>query len=180
MTIWITSDLHIDHEKMVTVFTLEDGSPARKFSSGEEMAETIIQRWNSVVREGDHVYVLGDVAMRKAGLLYISRLKGKKRLVRGNHDILKTKDYLSAGFQEIHGCRVLDNMLFTHIPVHPLSLGRFRGNVHGHTHMVDIPGPYLNVCVEKTNYYPITLEETKSRLEKKKETLDGTFTSIEL
>ena len=106
--------------------------------------------------------------MHKWALLqYGSMLTGHKRLVRGNHDIFKTRDYLAAGFEEIRGVSVLNNMVFTHIPIHPNCMGRFRGNVHGHTHLQPaFDSRYLNVCVEQTDYWPITLEEVVARLEK--------------
>lgn len=90
MTLWLMSDPHFGHENMVTKFKLADGSPARKFASVEEMDETMIERWNEVVRPQDHGYILGDVAMRQQDLdRVMPRLHGHKRLVRGNHDIFK-------------------------------------------------------------------------------------------
>lgn len=168
-TIWLISDTHFGHANIVT-FSGRDGGLLRPFGTAAEMDETIVERWNAVVRPGDHVYHLGDVAMRKEHLVTVKRLNGRKRLVRGNHDIFDTKHYLACGFQEIHGVRVLDGMVLTHIPIHPGSLGRFRGNVHGHLHDQPSPaGRYLNVCVEQVDYTPITLEDARKRLEFLKE-----------
>lgn len=163
MTIWVISDTHFSHANFLT-FTDVSGAQIRPFASVQEMDECMVERWNSVVRPSDHVYHLGDVAMRKEHLVIVKRLTGKKRLLRGNHDIYRTSDYLEAGFQEIHGCRVLADMVFTHIPIHPDSLGRFVANVHGHIHERQSPaGAYVNVCVEQTAYRPITLEEVRAR-----------------
>lgn len=163
--IWVISDTHFGHANILTFKNL-DGSPVRPFSSVEEMDETMADRWNSIVRPQDHVYHLGDVAMRKEHLATVGRLNGHKRLVRGNHDIFKTKDYLKY-FEEIHAVRVLDRLIFSHIPIHPESMGRFAANVHGHVH--GLPqgtyGPkYYNVSVERTNYSPVSLEELKRRI----------------
>ena len=193
--IWICSDTHFGHENMVREFTLADGSPARvhpergdRWYGAEECDQYMIAAWNDAIQESDHVYHLGDVAMRKGFLSVVPHLKGHKRLVRGNHDIFKTKDYLEAGFKEIYGSRVLANCLLTHIPVHPESLGRFLGCVHGHTHgrvvqrspesmlylsdstvadiLADRPDPrYRNVCVEQTAYRPVLLEQVVAELE---------------
>ena len=157
-TIWLISDTHFGHFNII-------GYCNRPFTSVEEMDEIMIQRWNEVVRPSDHVYHLGDVAMKGPGLAFMKRLLGKKRLVRGNHDIFKTRQYLAAGFEEIHGVRVLDKMIMTHIPIHPESLGRFLGNVHGHTHQHVYGKGYLNVSVEQIDYRPISLEEARKRLE---------------
>lgn len=136
-----------------------------QFANVAEMNECIITEHNKVVRPGDHVYMLGDVCMRKSGLDYVKHMHGRKRLVRGNHDIYRTKQYLDAGFEEIHGCRVLNGMVLTHMPVHPESIARFVGNVHGHIHTKPTySGPYLNVGVEVLNYTPITIEDAHQRL----------------
>lgn len=153
MTIWLVSDTHFGHENII-------GYCGRPFANAAEMDEAMVERWNAVVKPSDKVYHLGDVAMKKAHLDIVKRLHGKKRLIRGNHDIFDTKDYLNVGFQEVLGVRVLDNMLFSHFPVHPDSLGRFKANVHGHIHQQPAPeGAYVNACVEWTNYTPVTLEQ---------------------
>lgn len=127
------------------------------------MDEHMIERWNSVVRPQDHVYHLGDVAMQRERIKTISRCNGHLRLVRGNHDLYQTKDYLPY-FDEIYGIRVLDNMIFTHIPIHPESLGRFKANVHGHIHANASPeGNYFNASVEVLDYTPIALEDLRKK-----------------
>ena len=158
--IWLVSDTHFGHANIITYCS-------RPFSCVEEMDEAMVERWNRVVRPQDHVYHLGDVAMKADRLGIVKRLHEHKRLVRGNHDIFKTKQYLAAGFDEIHGVRVLNGLVMTHIPIHPASLGRFVGNVHGHIHNNDGGdyGPrYLNVSVEMIDYAPITLEDAAERL----------------
>ena len=167
--IWIVSDTHFGHKNMAEVFTLADGSKCRPFATVEEHDAAMMERWNAVVRPQDHVWHLGDVAMDRQSLeRVVPRLHGHKRLVRGNHDIFKTATYLKVGFQEIRGCSVLNGMIFTHIPIHEQCLGRFKANVHGHTHSQPNLGPrYLNVCVEQTEYRPLTLEEVMARVVKK-------------
>lgn len=161
--IWVVSDTHFGHANILN-FKRSDGSPLRPFESVEEMDEQLVSNWNAVVRPQDHVYHLGDVAMKRSDIATVSRCNGHKRLVRGNHDVYKTKDYLPF-FDEIYGIRVLDNMIFTHIPIHPACLGRFRANVHGHIHANPSPeGAYYNVSVEAINYTPVSLEELKARL----------------
>lgn len=173
--IFIISDTHFSHENMALRFLRADGTRLRPFTSVAEMDETMVERWNAVVRPQDHVYHLGDVAMRQQAVdAIMPRLHGHLRLVRGNHDIFRTKLYLKY-FDEIHGCRVLDNFIFTHVPVHSDCLGRFKANVHGHLHANRVmtsenrpylvPDPrYLSVCVEQPwmDYAPIALETLKT------------------
>ena len=183
MTIWFTSDTHFDHANMIHTFKLPDGSPARDFPDVETMNETMIARWNEVVRPSDHIYHLGDLTMhRKIETIQhrvLNRLNGHKRLLLGNHDADTIQNY-ARWFEKIFASRVLDRILFTHIPVHSESMTRFVANVHGHTHHVCYPPvrttdhkgygatervvPYLNICVERTGYRPLSLEEIKAQL----------------
>lgn len=157
MTIWVVSDTHFGHANIITL-------APRPFASAAEMDETMVERWNAVVKPSDHVYHLGDVAFKKSSLAQVTRLHGHKRLVGGNHDIFELKAYLAVGFEKVVGCRVLDGLLLTHIPVHPGSLMRFKANVHGHVHAAPaLAGKYLNVCVEATDYTPVTLESLAQR-----------------
>ena len=179
MTLWFTSDSHFSHVNIIKYCN-------RPFANAGEMDQCMVDRWNECVKPSDHIYHLGDVTMMRPKYVkhILEQLNGHKRLIRGNHDIYRTKEYIEAGFEEIYGVRVIDNLLMTHIPVHPDSLGRFDANVHGHIH--DRPNfapvkrfkgvngvldetrpylvPYVNICVEVTDYRPITLEEIKQRV----------------
>jgi calcineurin-like phosphoesterase family protein len=176
MTIWFSSDPHFGHGNLVNKFKLKSGAPARSFASVEEMDETMIRLHNEKVKPSDHWYCLGDVSMKQQDMdRVLPRLNGHKRLVRGNHDIFKTKHYLKY-FDEIHGTRLFDGLLFSHIPIAPWSFGRHvKANVHGHVHMslpltyrvVDPMGEsgfcktklYINISLERTHYRPVSLEE---------------------
>ena len=161
--IFFVSDTHFGHANILK-FTRADGSPMRSFASVQEMDDYMVEQWNSVVRPQDKIYHLGDVAMKKYDIGKVHRCNGHKRLIRGNHDIYPTKIYLQF-FEEIYSMRVLENMLFTHIPIHPESLRHDWINVHGHVHN-NVPqlhyGPrYLNVSVEETEYRPLAIEELR-------------------
>lgn len=163
--IFFISDTHFGHANILK-FVGQNGLPIRGgFHNVHEMNEHMIEQWNSVVRPQDKIYHLGDVTMFKQldGRI-LNRLNGHKRLVRGNHDVAPTRQYLQ-WFEEVYACRVLDRIIFTHIPIHPNSLERFVGNVHGHIHERPTFGPkYLNVSVEAVDYTPVSLEDIKKRL----------------
>lgn len=168
MELWFTSDTHFGHRNILKFLRPDGVTPMRGFVSVEEMDETLVQRWNEVVRPADHIYHLGDVAMKRPNLKIVERLKGHKRLIFGNHDIYDYTAYTEVGFKKLMSYRVLDEMIFSHIPLHPASRGRFRGNVHGHIHTNGDMGPgYLNICVEVTNYRPLALSEIRERLHAK-------------
>jgi calcineurin-like phosphoesterase family protein len=178
---FVISDTHFGHTNSWEKFKLPNGDPLRPFTSTEEMDETMVERWNAVVRPQDTVYHLGDVVINKKSLHHVKRLNGKKRLVRGNHDIFKDAEYREVGFESLYGVRVfVDKFILSHIPLHPDSVTeRFRVNVHGHLHAnevmgwwqhgyaedVEVPDPrYLCVSVENTDYRPLSFDEVEARI----------------
>ena len=170
--IWVSSDWHLNHANFLN-FTDDKGNKIRPFSNVNEMNECILDNHNSLVKKGDKFWTLGDVFFgdKEWFKSNIVKFNGSKRLIVGNHDDIK---FLSCGgfFQKVHMWRVWEDMLFSHVPVHESGLmnyknGEIRVNVHGHIHNNESPpGPYLNVCVEKTNYFPINLEELRDRSRK--------------
>lgn len=131
---WMISDTHFGHEG-VCKFLDSQGNKVRPFSCAEEMDETIISNWNSVVGQKDRVYVLGDVAMKRKDISTIARCNGRKVLIRGNHDIFDMKDY-APFFDDIRGVHVMPSRIgiLSHIPLHVSCIGRFSLNIHGHLH----------------------------------------------
>ncbi len=170
--IFLASDHHIGHANLLT-FKQSDGvTPLRSFNDVTHMNEFIVMQHNRVVQPADRVYFLGDFCFHRRDLYILSRMNGRKVLIKGNHDKLELKDYLPY-FDDIRGSHQFDGMLLSHIPVHPNSLGRWPVNVHGHLHanvvtktiqgIGEVPDPrYFNVSMEcLEDYTPITLEDLK-------------------
>lgn len=155
--LWMISDLHLGHKGILT-FDHPDGGKLRDFDSLDQMEEYIFDIWQDTVGAGDKVYVLGDVAFNRQALLRMKDLKGSKRLIRGNHDLFKQKDYNEV-FTQTYGVRQINRVWLTHVPMHPHSMDRAIVNVHGHLHsgLVDDPR-YINVSVEQINYKPISMD----------------------
>jgi len=186
---FVISDTHFGHTNSWEKFKLPNGDPLRPFTSTEEMDETMVERWNAVVRPQDTVYHLGDVVINRKSLHHVKRLNGKKRLVRGNHDIFKDSDYREVGFESLYGVRVfVDKFILSHIPLHPDCVtDRFRVNVHGHLHANEvmeltlqvtgddiypyeeerIDPRYLCVSVEHTDYRPLSFDEVDAKIKKR-------------
>jgi len=163
--IYVISDLHLGH-KNVLDFTI-DGTDAklRDFNSIQEMNGTIIDNWNNTVRDQDTVYVLGDIAWGEDSLLLMKAMKGKKILVKGNHDNLwNVRKFLDV-FQDVHGVKPISfgedsRCVLTHVPIHPDSVERWGVNIHGHLHANNIDDPrYFNVSCEQVNYTPMDIRE---------------------
>lgn len=165
MKTFLIGDTHFGHSNILT-FKKQDGSPLRVFDNIYEHDEYLIYKWNLVVKPEDKVYHLGDVGFRNFTVLnqILSRLNGSKILIKGNHDNMKLSQY-AQHFKDIRGSHVLDKFILTHIPIHPDSLSRWVGNIHGHMHSYSLPDSrYINVSVEQLNdYTPIDFEEIKRK-----------------
>jgi len=167
MSAFVTSDLHLDHAKILT-FTTPDGSPLRPYSCLAEMQQDLEERWNAKVHKRDTVYCLGDIAFSNTGLRMMDRFNGRKILIAGNHDRLSARLYLQY-FADIRGAYFRDSLIFTHVPVHPKSLvGHYCGNVHGHlhAHLVhtddgQVDRRFFNACLERNDFSPVPLELIK-------------------
>jgi calcineurin-like phosphoesterase family protein len=161
--IFVISDTHFGHKNILN-FLNEDGSRVRDFSSVEEMDELIVENWNKTVKDDDIVYHLGDVYFG-AGHQHLKRLRGRKRLILGNHD--EGKNVMFQGiFQKILVWRLFPefNCVLSHVPVHESALYKVKYNLHGHVHtgshrgLIEDPR-YVNCCVEVRNYTPTPIEE---------------------
>lgn len=129
------------------------------------MDETMIDNWNERVKPEDLVYHLGDFAMNvTVAKAARPKLNGTIRLIAGNHDDLLK--YASTGmFQRISESRNLETVspqlkgvYATH---RPIMLGEtVQFNVHGHIHDRNSDTRrHINLCVEKTDYRPVHLDE---------------------
>lgn len=81
MTVWFSSDHHFGHEKVAGL---------RGFDDTKHHDAFIIDRHNNVVKDTDIVYFLGDLssgsnAATLDALDCVSMMKGRKRLIAGNH-----------------------------------------------------------------------------------------------
>ncbi len=170
---FLISDTHFGHAG-VCKFLGVNGTKLRPWNNTEEMDEEMVKRWNEVVKPGDKVYHLGDIAINRRSLSILGRLNGDKVLIKGNHDIFELKDY-AKHFRDIRAYNVTkEGIIMSHIPIHPDSKGRFKANIHGHLHdkrvlLENLYGTftdpfYHNVCVEQIDYRPINLTEVLERV----------------
>lgn len=185
MKTWVISDTHFGH-RAICEFSDKHGNKLRPFANSDEMDEVLVDNWNSLVAPTDKIYHLGDVATTKKGLKVLSRLNGKKILIKGNHDMEKLSVYKEY-FADVRSCKVIDGFIMTHIPIHECQIERFGKNIHGHMHEKKVmrlasdlvhagydehncdifnteyyeleDNRYINVCVEQTQYKPVLLDE---------------------
>lgn len=158
--VFVISDTHFGHENIIQFC-------GRPFANADEMDEAILTNWNETVKDDDIIYHLGDVYFGKSpDFLY--KLKGRKRLILGNHDNPKDQ-VLSKVFEKIMLWRKWPEyqVILSHMPLHETALPPNKGkysfekyiNIHGHIHNNVPPSQHhVNVSVEQTNYSPVELE----------------------
>jgi calcineurin-like phosphoesterase family protein len=155
---WITADWHLGEDRFKIM--------QRPFASRKEMVEKLISNHNSMVGPHDDVYVLGDVCYQKTPefLSEVSRFKGNKILVRGNHDrIFKDEDlkpYFSKIIDEGQGIEIevgTNKCYLTHYP----TCGRKDiFNLVGHIHSAwKFQLNMYNVGVDVHHFCPIDIDE---------------------
>lgn len=152
---WIVSDTHFAHDNIV-----------RYCNRPENHNDVMVQNWNSVVGDEDDVLHLGDLIFNKMrGTSYARALRGRKYLLRGNHDHGSTIWYNDLGFVVVPR-RLFFNwggrqVLFTHEPED--EIGGWAINIHGHIHnngyevSTDRTKDYRNVSIEVMDYTPVRL-----------------------
>ena len=133
MKIFYIADWHYGHANCIHF----DNRP---FLSCEEMNKELIRRWNAVVGEEDHVYVLGDMFWCKTteAIPVLQQLNGVKTLIKGNHDRCNDSAFKSC-FDIIKNYHELDdngrNVVLSHYPI-PCFKNHFYGwyHLYGHVH----------------------------------------------
>lgn len=164
--IFLISDTHFDHENIIKYCD-------RPFNSKEGMNKAIIDNWNDIVGDSDTVYILGDVTFGRGHRPidhWMTMLKGKKFLVKGNHDkgkVTKAAKIANGTILEYNGLQFM-------LMHEPRRMGWKGWIIHGgkHNHdlknfpLVNCEKKMINVCVEPIDYRPVLLDEVIERIEK--------------
>jgi len=152
------SDLHFEHSNCI-------GFDNRPFLNVKEMGEEIIKRWNSRVKPGDAVYILGDFCWSrdpKDWMYYLNRLNGQKFLIKGNHDIRMPKD-LKKKFAQICDYKEITDkgrrIIMSHYPIityrssYNDNVYMFYGHVHNKTKEAQLITDIVNTIHNKPEEY---------------------------
>lgn len=132
-------------------------------------SSTITITKRSVIQEDTHNEIVWCIRTPMSN--FMVRRDGKAFFT-GN--CYKLKDYMPY-FKDIRAYNVINMFLLSHIPIHPDSQAKFRGQIHGHLHsgrvMKDgkIDPWYYCVSAEHTDFRPLLLDEAMNRLLKQKE-----------
>lgn len=171
MTDWFLGDPHFYHKNIIRYERLQ-------FSSVEEMNQTIIDNYNSVVRPGDHVYFMGDLffcnSKKTAEICQQLHLDQTRNfLIRGNHDKgITNNKFRSLGFMPTKIMLYSESIFLTHEPMSKENVNLLTTsgypcyNLHAHTHGQDTglrPDYWQCVSLEKTDFKPLSKEEVFER-----------------
>lgn len=162
MNVFFIADLHFSDENIIRY-------ESRPFCSAMQMNEILIQNWNNVVTTDDIVYVLGDFGAEREESVILSKLTGKKYLVKGNHDTNTNEYYRKAGFSEVYDMPVIYKQFYilSHEPLY-INANMPYANIFGHIHNSPMFKDYSNhhfcVSAERINYTPITMEKIHQKI----------------
>ena len=167
--ILITSDLHLGHENIIEYCN-------RPFANVEDMNEQLIKRWNKTVNWDDVVYVLGDFTFlsQDQTATICSQLRGKIKLVKGNHDKRSNQWYRDCGIHEVYDYPIIihDFIVLSHEP--QSFIVNDKGpyiNLFGHVHDSPIFETYgkrhFCACVERHDYKPVEIKYILNKIEEK-------------
>ena len=162
MKIFFIADTHFGDERI----RLYENRP---FAHCQEMDQTMIANWNAVVSEEDQVYVLGDFGAEGVEREVLSRLKGTKFLVKGNHDTKTNAQYREYGFAEVYDHPVIIEgfWILSHDALY-VNTNMPYANLFGHVHnspiIKDYSKQHFCVCVERIGYAPIEFSQIQKAI----------------
>ena len=164
---FFTADTHFGHENVIDMCN-------RPFASINDMNEEIIMRWNAKVKGNDVVYIIGDVFFRCSDPEEIlKRLKGKKRLILGNHDgSWISKVDLKLYFESVENMVEFSDgergLTLCHYPLLTWKHAKKNYMIHGHIHndtsadywpLIKARERILNAGVDINNFEPVSFED---------------------
>jgi len=169
----IITDTHFNH-KLMTAAGIRPS----------DYQEQILNNWLRLVHRYDTIFHLGDVVFSAQGTFHdevLSKLPGRKVLIRGNHDKQTNSWYLKHGWAQVleyttmHDLdheKTKEQLVFvtarlTHKPVTEPLPPHVNVNIHGHLHAADhrlteFPPPEypcILLSLELHGYRPHTLSE---------------------
>lgn len=164
MKTWITSDSHFQHSNIIKYCS-------RPFKDVNEMDETLVSNWNSIVDKNDTVLHLGDFAFvktREEIRKIVDKLNGHIHLLLGNHDdwkLVKDNGFASTrdGIWEYKYGK--EKIVLCHYPMMSWN-GAFHNRLHFFGHVHSTPSNIFpcqknsyDVGVDLNDFRPRLLEE---------------------
>ncbi len=168
MTVYLTSDTHFGHKRILGLYPT-----TRPYTSVDEMNAQLVKQWNQQIKHTDLVYHLGDISLTnfETTMKILYQLNGRKILIRGNHDLKFIRDsrgkheFISL-FESVHDIYELNyknqTIVMCHYPL--LSWNKmYYGSIHCHGHCHgNITGleskKAFDVGIDSTKQIAVTLD----------------------
>ena len=150
MNVYLTSDTHANHDNIIRYCD-------RPFHSANEMNHALVNNWNSRIKDDDLVIHLGDLSLGNLSATerFVSALRGRKVLVRGNHDPNKVCSLVkSLGWFVIKKSFVVGDVLFIHDPPDVVD-DDISFIVHGHHHGKLPMRGRVDLGVDPYRFFPV-------------------------
>ena len=176
--LYFSSDQHFFHHNVINMCN-------RPFADLDEMHHVLINNWNSVVGKLDEVYILGDFSFKGSGAEVndvLKQLKGKKYLIRGNHEkYLSDSNFDMTAFEWVKDYEVISykdaRFILFHYPIlewahyHRKSI-HLHGHVHNNSSHISedtarlsvLGNRAVNVGVDCNNFFPISVKVIYDRV----------------
>lgn len=169
----VSSDWHLGHRNIHKYRT--------EFSTAQDHHETIFENCATMINKNDSLILLGDIAFDREWLYRLTQINcRKKTLILGNHDTERVHiREICDVFDEVHSLWSKRNCWWSHAPLHPQEMRGRLLNIHGHLHgnqvfvhpqnekhkktWQELDQNYFNVCLEHTDYMPVTFQEIVER-----------------
>lgn len=186
--IFFSSDHHFFHNKVIQYcnrpFTELIVPGIDIISAVEVMNRTLIRNWNSVVKETDTIYFLGDLSFASAEktIEIVKQLNGKLYWIIGNHDtkLIKhseltslfewVKERETIYIQDPEATKGRYKIILDHYPLLSWD-SSCHGSIHLHGHChgtLQHPNKNaLDVGVDVWNFTPVSFEQIKNKIKEK-------------
>ena len=171
--IWFSSDYHISHANIIKYCN-------RPYANTYEMNEALIANHNSCVKPEDDWYHLGDFCMgdRRKVAEYLSRLNGRKHMIKGNHDKALLDEEPRKHFEWLRDYYELyipdptikggkQFIVLFHYPLRSWNHSMHNAwHLYGHEHgnLKDSIGKSFDVGVDCFNYHPVSYDMIKAMM----------------
>lgn len=163
MSIFFSADLHLGHSNIIRYCK-------RPFATHEAMDMKILQNFQEVLRPGDLLYLLGDLAWSSYNFKgFLDQLPTREvHVVWGNHDKARRREALPFRSEaELRSITVGgQQVVLCHYAMRSwVGKGRGAFQLYGHSHGT-LPGEgrQLDVGVDTNGFYPWAWEDIKRKL----------------
>lgn len=156
---FLIADTHFGDEKIMNYEN-------RPFADVAQMDNEMISLWNTEVSCSDEIFILGDFGADGYEKELLSKLNGKKYLIKGNHDLKSNEEYRSYGFSEVYDYPIIleSFWILSHDLLYVNSNMPY-ANIFGHVHnspiIKDYSSQHFCVSVERIKYTPVDFEHVK-------------------